>query len=89
MRNDREIAAKAAPAVVVRHWCYPSTIVACGLDIDDLRAIELAWLRSEVTCEDCLARLRSDREICEACRDAQDHVSVRLARSHVCDPEIA
>jgi hypothetical protein len=72
------------------HWFYPSAIIGCGLCIDDLPAARLTCLRSEVTCPGCLARLRSDRETCQACRlGSPEEVGADLAPPHVCDPMLA
>jgi len=50
------------PNAPVRHWFYPSSVIGCGLNIDDLHAEELTCLRHEVTCSGCLAQLRADQE---------------------------
>ena len=78
----------AAPDTMSRkHWIYPSTIVGCGLDADNLCSDELTCLRSEVTCQRCVARLSSDKERCQACKLGALE-SVRLALGHVCDPAL-
>lgn len=46
----------------VRHWFYPSSVIGCGLNIDNLPAEELTCSRHEVTCAGCLAQLRADQE---------------------------
>lgn len=73
-----------------KHWCYPSSIIGCGLDTYSLDVEEHAFLRSEVTCPTCLAQLRADKEICAACRlGAPEIIPVSLAPPHVCDPELS
>lgn len=54
------------PNAPVRHWFYPSSVIGCGLNMDDLPAKELTCLRHEVTCSGCLARLRADHEKADA-----------------------
>jgi hypothetical protein len=54
--------AACPPNAPVRHWFYPSSVIGCGLNIDDLHAEELSCLRHEVTCSGCLAKLRADQE---------------------------
>jgi hypothetical protein len=73
-----------------KHWYYPSTIIGCGLSIDGLTADELACLRSTVTCPSCIARIRADKEICQACKlGAPEVVPSYEAPPHVCDPALA
>jgi hypothetical protein len=81
---NRFVQALDAKSDAVRHWYYPSSIIGCGLCIDDLCSSELACLRSEVTCLGCLAQLQADRKICEACRLGAPE-SGHPAPPHVCD----
>lgn len=70
-----------------KHWLYPSTIIGCGLSIDDLWSDELTALRSEVTCPACLERIAADKAICTAClRGAPEVVPNEIEHPHVCDP---
>ena len=48
-----------------KHWYYPSAIIGCRIEIDELCSDELTCLRSEVTCPSCLAQLVADKEICD------------------------
>ena len=60
--TTREEPAAASPNASVCHWFYPSSVIGCGLNMDDLSPKELTCLRHEVTCSGCLAQLRADQE---------------------------
>jgi hypothetical protein len=64
-----------------KHWYYPSAIIGCRIEIDELCSDELTCLRSEVTCPSCLAQLVADKEICDTCK-------LGPPGPHSCDPAL-
>lgn len=51
----------------MKHFYYPTSVVACGLSIDDLKSPELVCDRREVTCLACKDRLLADQATCKRC----------------------
>jgi hypothetical protein len=62
------------------HWFYPSSIVGCGLNFDDLDHNTLACARDSVTCPRCIMRLVEDKKICARCATNNHDIY------HRCDP---
>ncbi len=55
-RTATEEPAGDTPNAPTRHWFYPSSVMGCGLNIDDLPAEELTCLRHETTSRRSSAR---------------------------------
>lgn len=65
------------------HWYYPSSIIGCGLKMDDMAVLTgvVTSIRAEVTCPACRERLENDKKICARCAGQEGLYAV-----HTCDP---
>jgi predicted amidophosphoribosyltransferase len=68
------------------HFFYPSALVACALDADDLEWNELTRERDKVSCQRCLAQLDEDAIRCHACWQRSKNVAITV--EHSCDPAL-